>query len=95
MAEGGTREGEQGIVQTYKVQSTPPPNTARLSGLTKNGGIGKRRYWKTAVKGVIIYMTKKKHIGGGGQRRGGIGGGGDGSSIISHPCYYFPLPIQV
>ena len=53
------------------------PHIEPLSGLAK-----KRRYWKTAVKGVIY--NQSKHIrdlkisggiaGGGGQRRGGIGG---------------------
>ena len=60
------------------LKSTPP--ILPLLGLAK-----KRRYWKTAVKGVILYITKKNHIldskissgmggAGGGQRRGGIGG---------------------
>ena len=60
------------------VDPPPPPPILPISGLTK-----KQRYWKTVVKGVIIYNQEKtysglenqrRYWGGGDQRRGGIGG---------------------
>ena len=64
-----------------EIQSSP--QIPSFSGLAKN-----RRYWKTAVKGVIYNQEKTysglenqlRYWGGGGQRRCAIGGGGGGDN---------------
>ena len=52
------------------MQSTPPPPIPPLSGQAT-----KRRYWKTAVKGVI-YNQEKTYSGLGNQQQYWGGGGG-------------------